>query len=143
MEWLIEQLLEKYWNGATSVEDEQRIKMHFLTHPAFSKESEYFRFLKKRQEIKLEKKGNKNIMRTWFSAAAIVVGIITAVLVLRPVNQEPFAEEDPEKALEATKKVLMIVGASLNEGQYFTMQITKINKAKEELENQESPELSR
>ena len=78
----------------------------------------------------------KNAKKTWLSAAAtITIGIITAVLVLQQSKEDPFAVKDPQKALEETKKALMMIGSELNEGQSYTMEITKINKAKEELED--------
>ena len=140
MESPIEQLIEKYWNGETTLEEEKRVKSHFKTNPALSNESDYFRFLKKEQEIKFEPKVKKNSRRTWLSAAATVaVGLITAALVLQESNKDPFAIEDPEKALEETRRALMMIGSGLNEGQSYALELTKINKAKEELKEESEP----
>ena len=134
MELPIDQLVEKYWNGETSIEEEKQVKAYFKANPALSKQAEYFRFLKKEQEVKFDHKAKNNAKRTWLSAAAtIAVGILTAVLVLQERNKDPFAIEDPERALEETKKALMLIGAGLNEGQSYTLELSKINKAKEEL----------
>ena len=84
---------------------------------------------------KSEKSSTKS--KTWLSAAAtITIGLITAVLVFNDANKDPFAEEDPEKALEATRNALMMIGAGLNEGQIHAMELTKFNKAKEELQKE-------
>lgn len=137
MESPIEQLIEKYWNGETTLDEEKRVKDHFKSNPALSKESDYFRFLKKEQEVKFERKVKRNSKRTWLSAAAtIAVGLITAVLVVQESNKDPFAIDDPEKALEETRRALMMIGSGLNEGQSYAMELTKINKAKEELKEE-------
>jgi hypothetical protein len=137
MESPIEELIEKYWNGETTLSEEKRVKDHFKINPALSKESEYFRFLKKEQEVTFDKKVSKNSKKTWLSAAAtIAVGLITAALVLQESNKDPFAIDDPEQALEETKRALMMIGLGLNEGQSYAMELTKINKAKDELKEE-------
>lgn len=137
MESPIEQLIQKYWNGETTLEEEKQIKSHFKTSPALRKESDYFRFLKKEQEMKFDRKVGKNSRRAWLSVAATVaIGVLTAVLVLDDANKDPFAVEDPERALEETKRALMLIGLGLNEGHSYTMELTKINKAKEELQEE-------
>jgi len=135
MESPIEQLIEKYWNGETSLDEEKRVKKHFRNNPALSKESDYFRFLKKEQEVTFDQKVSKNSKRTWLSAAAtIAVGLITAALVLQESQKDPFAIDDPQQALEETRRALMMIGSGLNEGQSYAMELTKINKAKNELQ---------
>ncbi len=140
MESPIEKLIEKYWNGETTLEEENRVKSHFKNNPALSNESDYFRFLKKEQEIKFDPKVRKNSRRTWLSAAAtIAVGLITAALVLQESNKDPFEIDDPQKALDETRRALMMIGSGLNEGQSYAMELTKINKAKEELKEESEP----
>ncbi len=135
MELTIETLIEKYWNGETSLDEEQQLKMHFKTHSALSKESEYFQFLKKEQQVKFDQKVRKNSKRTWLAVVATVaVGVLIAVQVLlQESDKYPFAIDDPKQALEATKRTLMMIGSELNEEQFYTMELTKINKAKDEL----------
>ncbi len=136
MESQIEKLIERYWKGETTLDEEKQIKMHFKTSPALSKESEYFRFLKKEREVKLDQKIKAPSRRRWIPAAATVtIGLITALLVIQE-SKDPYAINDPEKALEETRKALMMIGAGLNEGQSYAMELTKINKAKEELEEE-------
>ena len=137
MELPIEKLIEKYWNGETTIEEERQIKAHFQTVPALNKESDYFRFLKKQRNITFDQAKAKNSKRTWLSAAAtIAVGLITALLVFQESKKDPFSIEDPERALEETRRALMMIGSGLNEGQSYAMEITKINKAKEELKEE-------
>ena len=132
----IDELLNKYWNGETSLQEERLIKSHFKANPSLTNDGHYFKYLSKQKELKMEKvETSSNKSKTWLSAAAtITIGLITAVLVFNDANKDPFAEEDPEKALEATRNALMMIGAGLNEGQIHAMELTKFNKAKEELQ---------
>ncbi|MEM0939296.1 MAG: hypothetical protein AAF600_17005 [Bacteroidota bacterium] len=137
----INELLEKYWNGETSVEEERMIKSHFALNPDLTKDGYYFRYLSKRKQVEMEEfKSSAKSKQTWISAAAIIaIGLFTAILVFK-ANRDPFAEKDPEKALIVTKKALMMIGTGLHEGQYHSMELTKINKAKEELQEDLNPE---
>ncbi|WP_424961697.1 hypothetical protein [Ekhidna sp.] len=131
----IDKLLEKYWNGETSLDEEKVIKAHFKSNPALTNEGHYFRYLAKEKQVKYS--GSKGISkkRAWMSAAAtITVGLITAVLVFNDANKDPFAIEDPEKAFEATKNALMMISGELKEGKEHTLELSKFNKAKEELQ---------
>ncbi|MEM6737480.1 MAG: hypothetical protein AAGC64_10120 [Bacteroidota bacterium] len=138
----INELLEKYWNGETSLEEEQRIKSHFVSNPELTKDGYYFRYLSKQKQVEMEEfKPSAKSKQTWVSAAAIIaIGLFTAMLVFNNANRDPFAEKDPEKALIVTKKALMMIGAGLHEGQHHSMELTKINKAKEELQEDVNPE---
>ena len=133
----IDELLEKYWNGETSLEEEKVLKKHFKSNPALSNESHYFRYLSKQKTVTYEGSKNRNRTRTWISAAATVtIGVITAALVFNDAKKDPFAIEDPEKAFEATKNALMMIGGELQQGQNHTLELTKFNKAKEELQEE-------
>jgi len=133
----IDELLEKYWNGETSLEEEQVIKTHFKSSPSLTHEGHYFRYLSKQKKLKMEEsKKSSRKSKTWVSAAATVtVGLITAMLVFNDANKDPFAEEDPVRAMEATRNALMMIGAGLNEGQTHALKLTKFNKVKDELQD--------
>ncbi|MEO9481816.1 MAG: hypothetical protein ABJG47_00130 [Ekhidna sp.] len=133
----IDKLLEKYWNGETSLEEEKVIKSHFKSNPALNNESHYFRFLTKQKSQKYEGSKVTSRKKAWLSAAAtITIGVVTAALVFNDAKKDPFAIDDPEKAFQATRDALMMIGSELNQGQNHTMELTKINKAKEELQEE-------
>ena len=134
MELPIEELLAKYWNGETTLEEEKAIKAHFAQNPSLSEDGKYFRMLAKNKEVSMPAKQRKK-QPSWMSAAAVVlIGVATALFVVQNQNNDPYAIEDPERALEMTRSLLIMVGSELNEGQTHTMDLAKINKAKEELE---------
>lgn len=140
MESQIEKLVEKYWNGETSLEEERIVKAHFSSNPVLSNEGAYFRYLKAQKQVKYEgEKVSKKRSTAWLSAAAtITIGIFTAIMVINDAKKDPFAIDDPQAALEATKKALLMIGSELKEGQSYTMELTKFNKAKYELEETET-----
>ncbi|NQZ77219.1 MAG: hypothetical protein HRT61_14130 [Ekhidna sp.] len=132
----IDKLLEKYWNGETSLEEETLIKEHFKKNPALGNEGQYFRYLADQKKVSYEGSTSTLRKKTWLSAAAtITIGLITAGLVFNDAKKDPFAIDDPEKALQATKEALLMIGSELKQGQDHTLELTKINKAKEELQD--------
>ena len=132
----IDTLLDKYWKGETTLEEEKQIKGYFKNNPSLSAEGSYFWALRKKKQQRFEgSKTTAKNKKAWFSAAATVtIGLITAILVLNDAKKDPFAIEDPEKALQATKEALIMIGSELKQGQNHTMELIKINKAKEELQ---------
>lgn len=140
MESQIEKLVDKYWQGETSLEEERIVKAHFKSNLELTNESNYFRSLNQKKSVKFDGKGIKRKRSTaWLSAAAtILIGVFTAILVINDAKKDPFAIDDPAKALEATKRALMMIGAELKDGQSYTMELTKINKAKDELKETET-----
>ena len=133
----IDDLLERYWNGETTLKEEVLIKAHFKSSPSLSNERHYFRYLSKQSETNMEEAKLKVKRKTWVSAVATVtIGLIAAFLVMNNANKDPFAVEDSKEAFEATRKALMMIGAGLNQGQMHAMELTKINKVKEEFQEE-------
>lgn len=133
----IDKLLEKYWNGETSLEEEKVIKLHFKSNPALNNESHYFRYLANQKSVKYQGSKMTSNKKAWLSAAAtITIGVITAALVFNDANKDPFAIDDPKEALKATREALMMIGSELNQGQNHTLELTKFNKAQEELQEE-------
>jgi len=136
MESQIEQLLEKYWNGETSLEEEKKLKIYFQSNPSLTEEGHYFRYLSGQKKVTYNQPRVSFFKRHgWLSAAAtIALGVLTALLVFNDAKKDPFAVEDPKAAFEATKNALMMIGGKLQEAKDHSLELTKINKAKEELQ---------
>lgn len=136
MESRIERLLEKYWEGETSLEEEQELKEYFKENPSLTPTGLFFRSLKKTSEITSPrgfKVPVKRPGRTRLSiAATILIGITLGGLFLRDAeNRNDFEVDDPEEAYEIARTVLMKMSNSLNEGQTHSCQLQKLNKAEE------------
>lgn len=134
----INELLEKYWAGATTLEEEKEIKAHFAENPSLTPEGQFFRELGRKKDRKAPHLDIKKPGRSrWLSVAAtLVIGFLAAFLVIRDArSQREFVVEDPEKALEITRRALLMVSTELNEGARHTTELKKINKAEEILKD--------
>lgn len=140
MESQIEVLLEKYWAGETTVEEEQKIKAWYRENPALTPESTYFRTLSGKQKVASGKrfahpaKARRNTH--WLAAAVVIVAITAGTLVFQDAKkQREYVVEDPQEAYEITKKALLMVSSGLNEGRTYSEELTRINKAEEIINN--------
>ena len=137
MESQIEELLDKYWAGETSIEEERLLKEHFRKNPSLTNEGTYFRALSGKQETSAGKRfahpAKSRRKAQWSAAAVIVIGIMAAVLVFQDARkqQQEFVVEDPQEAYEVTRKALLMVSSGLNEGKAYSEELKKINKAEE------------
>jgi len=137
MDLQIEQLLEKYWNGETSLAEEKKLKAYFGQHPG-APEAQYFRKIVderlKMPENPFVHPGRK-IQRAWLSVAAAVLIVLLSlpfVFQQRPAR-DPFAVNNPEEALNITRASLMMVSQGLNKGKAYTYELTKLDDAREVL----------
>lgn len=135
MESRIKTLLEKYWEGDTSLQEEKELKEYFAGQSSQSPLSDYFtRQLQEGQRAsKRSYRHPARIQRqTWLSiAASIALGVTVALWVLNDAkNQREYVIEDPQEAYEMTRKALLMISENLNEGAAYSTSIKKINEAK-------------
>lgn len=143
----IETLLDKYWKGETSLEEEERIKNYFGNKSGNSRSSEtlkndltpYFGEIERRSEMSYKGKvpGFKiSFSRNWISlAATVIIGIMAGFLTLQQnVTKDPYLVEDPEKALQIMKSTFQMISNNLDEGKKYSSEINKINKTRQILE---------
>lgn len=141
MESQIDELIEKYWEGNTSLEEEKQIKAYFKENPSLAPQGLYFRDLEQKSKIRSNQKfanPGKKTLKAWMSVAATIsIGVFVGLMVLRDAGQRnDFEIEDPQEAYEITKKALMMMSTSLNEGQVYSTELQKLNKAEEILKEQ-------
>jgi len=150
----IEKLLEKYWKGETSVDEEHRLQNYFSQEqvprhlkavaPLFQK----FAMDRNTQTLEddfddmllsqLEKPKKSISLNTWLGiAAAFLLLFFSAILVneVLPVQDAPQANttqsaekdtyEDPRLAYEQTKEALLLISTMMNKG---TQQVEKLEK---------------
>lgn len=135
MESPIDKLMEKYWTGTTSLQEEENIKGFYKKNASLDPMGMYFRSLKKSREVESEKPFStpKNyLMRKWAVAATILIGIAVGAVALQDANkQNDFEIDDPEEAYEIARTALMKMSFSLNEGSTYSGELKKINKVEE------------
>lgn len=130
MEPEMQQLLDKYWKGETTVAEEKRVKAHFSQAKDLSPTAQYFKTIQGQQQVKSEATWKKKNNYTRFSAAAtIVFGLFVAYLAFENTSKKTqFLVEDPQEAYEITRNALMMISGGLNEGKQYSGELKKINK---------------
>lgn len=142
----LKQLLARYYDGETSLEDENALKAYFNGDSApeeFEADRKMFLFFAKESEVSIEDNGfderildkisrdkterKSNIIRY---ATYAISGIAASLILFFNLNlnhpETPLFDkailggehspENPEKAYEETKKALILVSANLNKG---------------------------
>ena len=161
----IEQLLEKYWNCETSLEEEKMLRDYFRGEvPESLKETaDLFRYFEMQQanavggsdfdaavikQIKHQKPEGKSV-KMFINYARIAAGLIvvvTATYFVRLEVRKAYPPEivdtysDPKLALEETKKALMMISKGFNKAQKEAGKIKAFNEAEEKLQKQTKSE---
>lgn len=121
----IEKLLEKYFEGETTISEEKELKVYFTreTVPAhLERYKSLFQYFSEERTITATKdlilKTNKKSWYTWVGVAASVVLIAGLFFAKQPIGQDENlgTYEDPEIALQETKKILSMVSQLMNKG---------------------------
>jgi hypothetical protein len=136
MESQIEKLKEKYWEGASSVEEEKLLWQLLSTEDKTGIDKGYFEELSKRknfgQDIVFEHPERKNRLLMIISSVAATIIILVGLLLGLGDSEEKnqFAIDDPRQAYEISQKALLFVSAKLNKGKDYSVQMEKINEVK-------------
>lgn len=155
----IEQLLEKYWNAETSLEEEQELHQYFKGQdvPENLKETaELFRYFgaeKSRtlnenfdaavtKQIKKRHGGKVIAMTNWLQIARVAAGVAVIVAAVYLIghevrNSSPTEindESDPKLAFEETKKALMMISKNFGKAQQEASKINLLNEAEQKIE---------
>jgi hypothetical protein len=161
----LEQLLEKYWNCETSLEEEKQLRDYFQGEvPENLRETAgLFRYFEEQQlksvggsdfdetvikKIKQHKPEGRSV-KMIFNYARIAAGLIvvvTATYFVRLEVRKAYPPEivdtysDPKLALEETKKALMMISKGFNKAQKEAGKIKVFNEAEEKLQKQQKSE---
>ncbi len=158
----IRELVDKYWNGETSLEEEAQLQRYFQEEEApadLKKEAALFRYyqsntrfrtLDERFDEQLTQRiEQKQAKQRWLAyqpllriAAAVVLVILAAVLFrtewigeTNPVAAED-TYEDPRLAYEQTKEALLLVSSLMNEGTQHIQELETFSEAQETVKTQ-------
>jgi hypothetical protein len=137
----IETILEKYFQGETSISEEKELKNYFSSSDVAQHLEQYkplFGYFSKAknqefsQSIPLQTK-KRNV--TWLSIAASVVvllGIITFSYLHQPEEKNDLGTyQSPEAAFEATQKALSLLSENVNVGIESVSYINEFENSKE------------
>lgn len=122
----IRPLLEKYFDGETSIEDERILKNYFSSDavaPEFSEYKDIFGFytaektLTSTREFLIKKESNIRQILSVAASVVVALGIGFMLLKTQPeVASDLGSFDDPEIALIETQKALALIGQNLNKG---------------------------
>jgi len=160
----IEQLLEKYWNAETSLEEEQELHQ-FFQGPAvpenLSETASLFRYFESEKSRSLsenfdaavtkqlkQRQGGKRVsMTNWFQIARVAAGVVVVVAAVYLIghevrksspNEMTDTESDPKLAFEQTKKALLMISKNFHKAQNEASKINLLNEAEDKI--QQKPE---
>jgi hypothetical protein len=166
----IEELLEKYWNGETSLDEEQQLKAFFRSDdvPASMKTTaDLFRFFEAERSNAVEENFDRSVakqlrqrrggkvvaMMSFARVARIAAGIavvVASVYFVREEVRKAYPEEmmledtydDPRVAFEETKKALMMISKSFGKAKSEAEKIKMFNEAEKKIQNKEDEKKS-
>ncbi len=156
----IEQLLEKYWNAETSLEEEQELHRFFQREGVQENLKEtaalfrYFEIEKTRtlseifdasvtNQIKQRQGGKIVSMTNWFQIARVAAGVLVVVAAVYLIGHEvrksspneiTDTESDPKLAFEETKKALLMISKNFGKAQREASKINLLNEAEQKIE---------
>jgi hypothetical protein len=152
----IEELLARYWNCETSLEEEQQLREYFRSDklPAQLKETaplfQYFDRNKKKTltdasfdkevlaRIRPKGKMSSMVFNAMKIAAGIAVLAVAFVVVKNEIRKSTPQEvvdtyDDPKLAFEETKKALMMISKTFGTAEEQAKKINMFNEAQEEI----------
>jgi len=159
----IEQLLAKYWNCETSLEEERELREYFNggdIPPSWKETSELFRYFELRKNGSIDPSFDAGVLkkirtaprgrgvRLLYNVARMAAGILVVVVATFLVQQEirkahPKEVDtytDPKLAFEETKKALMMISKGFGHAQRETKKINLFNEAEQEVKGKKRKE---
>ena len=138
---LVEQLLEKYFQGETTIAEEKQLKAYFSSNdvaPHLAKYQSLFGYFEKQKETQFEQKlplqPRKQNNVKWIGIAAsfvVLFGLATFYYYPSEPKQEDLGTYDnPEEAFIATQKALQMVSEQVNIGMESVVYLEEYEKTK-------------
>jgi hypothetical protein len=159
----LDELLKKYWDCETSLEEEQQLREYFSanevpdSHKDVAILFQYFQDEKARSLNdpsfdskvigKLSKPKRSRVVQLVYNSMRIAAGVIVLVAAVWFVHSEISSStpqeivdtyDDPQKAFEETKQALLIISRSFGKVQEEAKQINIFNEAQQQVKSGES-----
>ncbi|HEU4497260.1 MAG TPA: hypothetical protein VFR70_09435 [Flavobacterium sp.] len=136
----IENLIEKYFEGETSIAEENELKVYFSSSDVAQHLEHYkamFGYFSSAKEQKSERQlppPSKRLKAAWLSVAAsivILLGMFAFYNRMSSQNQDLGTYNDPEKAFEETQKALNLLSQKVNVGVGSMQYVQEYQQSKE------------
>jgi len=145
------ELIDKYWEGRTSLAEEHELKTAFSTSTPDDINEEdglYFSTLSKFGQLETDtffddeilskiraldqpKPWQMRLRRYWQIAAAVALLLSVSIFLAKrsaPSMDDLAAVEDPREAFEITKQALLLISTELNKGATYTYALDEFNE---------------
>ena len=148
-------LLEKYWKGETTAEEEKWLQQNInsFEKDTTTEEVSYWNQIKQFSELSMEEEFDitmieegvveKSLVKpSFFShrllkiAAAVLLLVAFSLFTFNTMNKEVPGlanENDPEEAYQIAKQALLLISENLNKGADYTYELEKFNELQEKL----------
>ena len=149
----VEKILEKYWLGNSSVEEEKQLSS-FFENAEVPEHLKMYRDLFVTPEIslnprlgkdfdneilgKINRKPESGIWYTFKIAAIGLILIITSISVFQLDAKKEYVEDTfntPEEALAETKKAFILIAEAMHKGEQPVMMLSKLDETNEKIKN--------
>lgn len=138
---LVEQLLEKYFQGATTIAEEKQLKAYFSSNdvaPHLAKYQSLFGYFETQKGTQFEQKlplqPRKQNTVKWIGIAAsfvVLFGLTTFYFYpSEPKHEDLGTYDNPEEAFIATQKALLMVSEQVNIGMESVAYLNEYEKTK-------------
>lgn len=150
----LEALIKKYWDCETTLEEEDRLREWFRTHEVperFNDTAKLFGYFDEQKQkatgqqfdaqlakvLGAKPKGKPvSLWQTTLRIAAGIAVVVAAVFFIREEFKKTHdlaTIEDPQKALEETKKALMMISRGFNQAEQEAKKINVLNEAQDKV----------
>ncbi|MBP2832961.1 hypothetical protein J8281_12260 [Aquimarina sp. U1-2] len=134
----LEKLLEKYFEGETTISEEKKLKVYFTRETVPSHLESYrdvFQYFSEESNITATRnivfEKNKKTKYSWMIGVAACVVFITGMFLTKTTPSGSVdTYEDPEIALQETKKILNMVSQYMNEGKQGLVYLREFENTK-------------
>ena len=159
-----EQLLEKYWNCETSLEEEQQLRDFFRSEgiaEGMKETADLFRYFDQQKKVQLSEasfdgdvvrkinatRPAAKTVKMYYNYARIAAGLVVVVAATYFVGQEvrkSYPAEvtdtysDPKLAFEETKKALMLLSKGFGKARHETEKIRLFNEAEQKVQGKQA-----
>jgi hypothetical protein len=160
----LEELLQRYWECETSLDEEQELRDYFCTEPVpeqWKEASTLFHYFEKQRQlavkgnfeesvvskIKAPKGRMMTLVQISLRIAAGVAVVLAAIFFVRQEIRKDSTEmvfedtyDDPQKALEETKKALLMISKGFGRAETQAKKINMLNEAQDKLKSKTTEE---
>lgn len=133
----IQQLTEKYWQGTTSLSEEQELRAYYESQQSQgSAEGAYFAYLKEEQSksysktVEMPQAKKSPWTKRLVSIAAALLVMMASWWTISQLNQpKKTTIDDPELALQITREAFALINGKVDKGgQAFLEQLPQLEK---------------